>query len=90
MRLSLPGPATDRRSPPEISFVPARWLVVAFGASRLLLRGGRLGRLGIAGIAWAILPRKVKLVAAGLVVAAAIVVLGSLAAIALLFIQLSS
>jgi hypothetical protein len=73
---------------PDVRFVPARWLVVALGVSRMLLRGGKLGKLGIAGIAWSLLPRKLKLIAIGLVVAASIVVAGSLAAIALLLMQL--
>ena len=74
----------------ELAFVPARWVVVALGATRLLLRGGRLGKLGLAGLAWTFLPRKLKLWAVGLAVAATIVVIGSLAAIALLVLQIAS
>jgi glutaminase len=55
----------------------------------VLLRGGKLGKLGIAGLVWAVLPRKLKLAAWGLVLGAAIVLLGSLAALALLAMQLS-
>ena len=73
----------------ELAFVPARWVVVALGTARLL-RGGRLGKLGLAGLAWTFLPRKLKLWAVGLAVAATIVVIGSLAAIALLVLQIAS
>ncbi len=74
----------------ELEFVPARWLVIALGATRLLLRGGKLGQLGLAGLAWTFLPRKLKLWAVGLALAATVVVVGSLAAIALLVLQIAS
>ena len=74
---------------PGFRFVPAGWLVAAMGASRVLLRGGKLGKLGIAGLVWAVLPRKLKLAAWGLALGASIVLLGSLAALALLAMQLS-
>ena len=35
---------------PGVRFVPAGWLVAAVGVSRVLLRGGKLGKLGIAGL----------------------------------------
>jgi hypothetical protein len=83
-----------RRAPvvPEsqLDFVPARWVVLALGAGRLLLRGGKLGKLGLAGLAWTFLPRKLKLWAVGLALAATVVVVGSLAAIALLVMQIAS
>jgi hypothetical protein len=78
-----------RRSRDDLRFVPARWLVVVLGASRLVWKGGKLGKFGIGGVLWSLLPRKLKLAAFGLVVAALIVVIGSLAAITLLAIQLS-
>jgi hypothetical protein len=74
----------------ELRFVPARWVVVALEATRIFLRGGKLGKLGLAGLAWTFLPRKLKLWAFGLALAAAIVVAGALAAIALLAMQLAS
>ena len=74
----------------ELAFVPARWVVVALGATRLILRGGKLGKLGLAGLAWTFLPRKLKLWAVGLAIAATVVVVGSLAAIALLVLQIAS
>jgi hypothetical protein len=83
-----------RRAPvvPEsqLDFVPACWVVLALGAGRLLLRGGKLGKLGLAGLAWTFLPRKLKLWAVGLALAATVVVVGSLAAIALLVMQIAS
>jgi hypothetical protein len=78
---------SDVRS--DVRFVPAGWLVTAFGASRLVLGHGKFGKLGIATLLWSLTPRKVKLVAAGFAAAALIVVLGALAAIALLALQLS-
>jgi hypothetical protein len=74
---------------PGVRFVPAGWLVAAVGVSRVLLRGGKLGKLGLAGFVWAVLPRKLKLAAWGLVLGAAIVLLGSLAALVLLAMQLT-
>jgi len=79
--------AVEQRS--DVRFVPAGWLVTALGASRLVLRHGKLGKVGIATLLWSLTPRKLKLVAAGFVAAALIVVLGALAAIALLALQLS-
>ncbi len=72
-----------------VRFVPAGWLVAALGVSRLLLRGGRLGKLGIAGLVWSVAPRKLKLVAFGFVLGAVVVLAGAMAAIALLAIELS-
>jgi len=72
-----------------IRFEPAAWLVAALAVSRLLLRAGKLGKLGIAGLAWTLVPRKLKVAAAGLAVAALVVVMGALAALALLAMQLS-
>jgi hypothetical protein len=74
----------------DVEFVPARWVVVGLGAARLLLRGGKFGKLGLVGLAWTFLPRKLKLWAAGLALAATIVVIGAMAAIALLVLQLAS
>ena len=86
-------PTRRRQAPvapdPGVRFVPAGWLVAVLGVSRLLLRGGRLGKLGIAGILWSLAPRKLKLVAAGFVLGALVVLAGAMAAIALLAIELS-
>ena len=79
--------AVEQRS--DVRFVPAGWLIAALGASRVVLRHGKLGKVGIATLLWSLTPRKVKLVAAGFLAAALIVVLGALAAIALLALQLS-
>jgi hypothetical protein len=73
----------------EIRFQPARWiLVLAAIAARLLLKGGTLGRFGVVGLVWAFAPRKLKFAAAGLAAAAAIVLVGAVAAITLLTLQL--
>jgi hypothetical protein len=74
----------------DIRFVPARWvLVLAAVAARLLLKGGTLGKLGIVGLVWAFVPRKLKFAAAGLAAAAMIVLVGAVAAITLLTLHLS-
>jgi hypothetical protein len=72
----------------DVRFVPAGWLVAALGVARLVVSKGKYGKLGIAALLWAVTPRKVKLFAAGLAAAAMIVVLGALAAIVLLVMQL--
>ena len=73
----------------EIRFTPARWLVLLLGIARTVLMGGKIGKLGIAGLIWSFTPRPVKVAAAGAAVAAMIVVAGALAAIALLALQIS-
>jgi hypothetical protein len=74
----------------EIRFVPARWiLVLAAVVARLLLKGGTLGKFGIVGLVWAFAPRKLKVAAAGFAAAAMIVLVGAVAAITLLTLQLS-
>jgi hypothetical protein len=74
----------------EIRFVPARWvLVLAAVVARLLLKGGTLGKFGIVGLVWAFAPRKLKFAAAGFAAAAMIVLVGAVAAITLLTLQLS-
>ena len=60
----------------------------ALGVARVVISRGKFGKLGIAALLWAVTPRKLKLIAAGFVAAAMLVVLGSLAAIVLLAMQL--
>jgi hypothetical protein len=69
--------------------VPARWIIVLAAVARLLLKGGKLGKFGVAGIVWSFAPRKLKLVAAGLAGIATIVLVGAVSAITLLMLQLS-
>jgi hypothetical protein len=78
-----------RPRPGEIRFVPARWLVLLFTAAGVLLRGGKVAKLGVAGLVWSFTPRPLKIAAAGVAAAGAIVVAGAMAAIALLILQLS-
>jgi len=85
MSESLQSPARST----EVRFVPAGWLVTALGAARFVVSRGKFGKLGIAALLWAVTPRKLKLIAAGFVAAGLLVVLGSLAAIVLLAMQLS-
>ncbi len=69
--------------------MPARWLVIALAIAKLLLTRGAFVKVGAAGLVWTVLPRKLKIVAVGLAAAATLVIAGSLAAIALLALQLS-
>jgi hypothetical protein len=68
--------------------VPARWLTLLLAIARLLFNGRRLSKFGLAGLVWAYTPRTLKVVAAGLALAATIVLVGALAAITLLALQL--
>jgi len=72
-----------------IWFVPARWLVVVLALARLLLTRGAFAKIGFAGLLWSLAPRTLRIVTAGVLAAATIMVAGSLAAIALLVLQLS-
>jgi hypothetical protein len=73
----------------EIRFVPARWLVLVVGIAWTLLTGGKIARLGLVGLVWSVTPKPVKIAAAGVVVTWAIVVVGALAAITLLALEIT-
>lgn len=73
----------------EYRLVPARWLVVALAVVQLVLKRGALGKVGIATVLWSVAPRKLKLVAGGVAAGAAVVLLGAVAAIALLALHLA-
>lgn len=62
---------------------------MALAIARLLLTRGAFAKVGVAGLLWSLAPRKLRVVAGGLVAASMIMVAGSLAAIALLALQLS-
>src|SRR4051812_41767161 len=81
-------PAASAGAQEEIRFVPARWLAILFAAAQLVLKRGAIGKVGIAALVWSVAPRKLRLVAGGLAAAAVLVVLGALAAITLLVLQL--
>ena len=83
--IGLPG---SRLFFSDLRFVPARWLVLVPPMLGLVFRGGRISKFGIAGMVWSFTPRKLKIVAAGLAVAATIVLVGAIAAITLLALQL--
>ena len=69
--------------------MPARWLLLLVTVVQLLLTGGSLGKVRAAGLVWAFAPRKLKFLAAGIAAVWTIVVLGAIAAIVLLLMQLS-
>jgi hypothetical protein len=62
---------------------------MALAIARLVLTRGAFAKVGVGGLLWSLAPRKLRIVAGGLVAAAMIMVAGSLAAIALLALQLS-
>jgi hypothetical protein len=68
--------------------VPARWLVVMVPVARLLFTGGRITKFSVLGLIWSFTPRALKIAAAGVAVAAAIVLFGAVAAITLLALQI--
>lgn len=80
---------SEASGPAGIWFVPARWLVIALAIAKLLLTRGAFVKISAAGLVWTVVPRKLKIVAVGLAAAATLVIAGSLAAIALLALQLS-
>ena len=69
--------------------MPARWILLLMALARLLLTGGTLGKLSVAGLVWSFAPRKLKLTAAGLAAAMTIVLMGAIAAIALFATQIA-
>jgi hypothetical protein len=73
----------------DVRFVPARWLVLLLSLVQLLLSGRRISKLGIAGFVWSFTPRTLKLAVAVMAMAATIVVVGAIAAITLLALQLA-
>ena len=73
----------------EIRFVPARWLVLLLGIAWTVLTGGKIAKLGVAGLVWSATPKPVKVVAAAVVLTWMVVVAGALAAITLLALQIS-
>ena len=84
--VSRPFPAA--RAGETWRFVPARWLVLLFTVVQLLLTGGSLGKVRAAGLVWAFVPRRLKFLAAGVAAVWTIVVLGAMAAVVLLLMQL--
>ena len=85
-------PAAARSQPPralrDVRFVPARWLTVLLAIARLLLKGRKVSKLGLAGLVWSYTPKTLKIIAAALALAATIMLLGAIAAITLLALQL--
>jgi len=81
-RSQAPGALSDVR------FVPARWLAVLLAIARLLFNGRKVSKLGLAGLVWSYTPRTLRIVVAGLALAATIMLLGAIAAITLLALQL--
>ena len=73
----------------DVQFIPARWLVLALAVVESLFSRERISKLGIASLVWAITPRSLKIAAAGLAVGVSIVLLGAIAAITLLALQLT-
>ena len=73
----------------DVHFIPARWLVLALAVVESLVSRGRISKLGIASLVWAVTPRSLKITAAGLAVGVSIVLLAAIAALTLLALQLT-
>jgi hypothetical protein len=63
--------------------------LTALGLSRLFAYRVRFTKLGLLSLAWAFLPHRIKLVAAGLLAAWVIVAVGLITAVAVVFAQLA-
>jgi hypothetical protein len=61
---------------------------VLLAIARLLFNGRKVSKLGLAGLVWSYTPRTLRIVVAGLALAATIMLLGAIAAITLLALQL--
>ena len=73
----------------EVQFVPARWLVLLLSVVWAVFSPGPISKVGITSLVWSFAPRSVKIAAGGLAAAAMVVLLGAIAAIALLALQLT-
>jgi uncharacterized membrane protein YecN with MAPEG domain len=73
----------------ETQFVPARWLVLLLGIAWTVLTGGKVAKLSLVGLLWSVTPKPIRVAAAGVVVTWMILVVGALAAITLLVLQIS-
>ena len=72
----------------RIEFRPALWLLLAAEAVSLWL-GGRLGKGALVGLAWRVLPRRMKFAAGGFAAVALVLLAGSVAALILALSQLA-
>lgn len=72
-----------------VQFVPARWLVLLLSIVWALVSRGRISKLGVAGLVWSVTPRGLKFAAGGIALFATVVLLGAIAAMALLALQLT-
>ena len=66
-----------------VEFRPARWLWTALTVLALWLVSPKLGKRGLLALVWQFAPRRVRLIAGGVVALALVVLAGSVAALAL-------
>jgi len=71
-----------------VEFRPARWLLTALTVLALWLVSPALGKRGLVVLAWRFAPRRLRLIAGGVVALALVVLAGSVAALALVLAQL--
>jgi hypothetical protein len=69
--------------------VPAPWLLAMLTIARLLFKGRKIAKIGLLALIWSFVPRAVKIATAGFALAAVIVVVGAVAAVTLLALQIS-
>ena len=72
-----------------VEFRPARWLLTALTVMALWLVSPTLGKRGLLALAWRFAPRRLRLIAGGVVALALVVLAGSVAALALALTQLA-
>jgi hypothetical protein len=72
-----------------VEFRPARWLLTALTVLALWLVSPNLGKRGLLGLAWQFAPRRLRLIAGGVVALALVVLAGGVAALALALTQLA-
>jgi hypothetical protein len=71
-----------------VEFRPARWLLTVLTVLALWLVSPTLGKRGVFALAWRFAPRRLRLMAGGVVALALVVLAGSVAALALALNQL--
>jgi len=86
---AIPAGRSKAQAFEGVRFIPARWLLLLLAVVRTLSGRATIGKLGIAGLVWTYTPRKLKLAAAILATSGLIVIVGALAAITILVLQLT-
>jgi hypothetical protein len=73
----------------RVEFRPARWLLTALTVLALWFVSPTLGKRGVLALAWRFAPRRLRLIAGGVVALAFVLLAGSVAALALALTQVA-